>query len=423
MAHISLVLARLRQAPLEQCDLSTQVDQVCRQLDHTWRERIFTPLVTLRLFFIQILHGNTAITHMRQLCGMDFAPSSYDEARQRLPLPLLLQLLEFLVTAAQAVCATTPSPLLGPRIFVADGSSFSMPDTPELREHFGLGPRQKPGVGYPTGKIMGLLDAATGLFVRLVALPLFTHDMRGVLSLHSYLRAGDILLGDRAFCSYVHFCLLAEAGVYGCFRLHQRRPTTRLGRVRWTKPAQAPRWMSAEQFAALPAFLEVRITRHVLAEPGFRTRVVFLASTLLDEDLWSDERLGALYGLRWRIETCFNHIKTSLKMNVLKCQTLDGVRKELAMYLLVYNLVRLLMLQAAARAGVSPWRISLIDTCRFLAARMLGLEGVARLLINPSRPGRHEPRVVRRRPKAYDLMTRPRAELKAQLRTRQQDIP
>jgi len=421
MAHVSTVLARLRRSPLEQFDLSSQVNQLCQQIGHRWRERVFTPLVTLRLFFIQVLHGNTSITHLRQLSGMDFAPSSYDEARTRLPLQVLLGLLESLVAAAQAACAVTPVPLLGPRIFVADGSSFSMSDTPELREHFGLTSQQKPGVSYPTGKLMGLLDAATGLFVRLVALPLFTHDLRGVLSLHAYLRAGDVLLGDRAFCSFAHFHLLSAAGVFGCFHLHQRRGTERLGRVRWDKPAKAPRWMSPAQFATLPAFIEVRITRYVIAEPGFRTRVVFLGTTLLDEEAWSDQRLAELYGLRWRIETCFDHIKTTLKMNVLKCQTLDGVRKELAMYLLVYNLVRLLMLQAAGHAGVSVWRVSLIDACRFLAARVLGLAGVARLLLNPSRPGRCEPRVVRRRPKPYIMMSRPRAELKAQLHTKQQD--
>lgn len=421
MAHVSSVLARLRQSPLEQFDLSSTVNQLCRQLGHEWRERLFTPLVTLRLFLIQILHGNTAITHLRQLSGIAFAPSSYDEARGRLPLEVLLGLLHFLVETARKTDTLLSPRLLGQRIFLLDGSSFSMSDTPELRRHFGLPSGQKIGVGYPTAKIMGLLDAATGLFCQMLALPLFVHDMRAGIGLHPCLRPGDILLGDRAFCSFAHFCLLSAAGVFGCFRLHQRRKTDRLGRVRWPKPKKCPAWMTRVQFALLPAFFELRITRHVIVEKGFRTRAIFLASTLLDEQAWSEQRLLELYGLRWRIETCFDHLKTTMKMNVLKCQTLEGVLKELAMYLLVYNLVRLLMLQAAARQGVSAWQISLIDTCRFLAVRMIGLAGVEKLIVNPVRPGRVEPRVVRRRPKAYPLMKRPRAELKAQLQAGQEN--
>ena len=142
------------------------------------RERVFTPLVTLRLFLIQILHGNTAITHLRQLSGMDFATSSYDEARARLPLQVLLGLLHFLVQTAQKAEMLVSPRLLGQRIFLVDGSSFSMSDTPELRQHFGLPAGQKLGVGYPTAKLMGLLDAATGLFCQMLALPLFVHDLR-----------------------------------------------------------------------------------------------------------------------------------------------------------------------------------------------------------------------------------------------------
>lgn len=418
MAHVSSIVARLRESPLQQFDLSSAADQLCRQHGHHWRERVFTPLVTLRLFLIQILHGNTAITHLRQLSGMDFATSSYDEARARLPLQVLLGLLQFLVQTAQKAEMLVSPRLLGQRIFLVDGSSFSMSDTLELRQHFGLPAGQKLGVGYPTAKLMGLLDAATGLFCQMLALPLFVHDLRAGIGLHPCLRPGDILLGDRAFCSFAHFCLLSAAGVSGCFRLHQRRKTDRLGRVRWSKPDKCPAWMNSAQFALLPQFLDVRITRHVLVEKGLRTQVVFLASTLLDEKTWSQQRLAELYGLRWRIETCFDHLKTTMKMNVLKCQTLQGVLKELAVYLLVYNLVRLLMLQAAVRQQVGAWQISLIDACRFLAVRMIGLPGVPKLVVNPLRPGRFEPRMVRRRPKAYPLMKRPRAEIKARLHPR-----
>jgi hypothetical protein len=170
--------------------------------------------------------------------------------------------------------------------------------------------------------------------------------------------------------------------------------------------------MSAEQFERLPEWIEVRIVQYTLENRGFRTRHVAVATTLLDERDWPDEKLAELYGQRWQIETCFDHLKTTMEMNVLKCQDVEGVTKELAVYLLVYNLVRLAMLRAAARQGVAIDRISFVDALRWLSSRMLGLAGVEKLLINPYRPGRREPRVIRRRMKEFNLMKRPRAELK-----------
>jgi len=158
----------------------------------------------------------------------------------------------------------------------------------------------------------------------------------------------------------------------------------------------------------LPQWLDVRIVSYDVSEPGFRTRQVTIATTLFDCVAWPDAKIAELYGHRWRVETCFDHLKTTMKMNVLKCQSVDGVMKELAAYLLVYNLVRLAMLHAAARQGQSVWRISFVDAVRWLCARMLGLAGVERLVTNPLRPGRCQPRVIRRRMKEYDLMNKPR---------------
>jgi hypothetical protein len=140
---------------------------------------------------------------------------------------------------------------------------------------------------------------------------------------------------------------------------------------------------------------------------------VTIATTLLDRTAWPDARIAELYGHRWRIETCFDHLKTTMKMNVLKCQSVQGVMKELAAYLLVYNLVRLALIHAAQRQKQSVWRISFIDALRQLSVRMMGLKGVDRLIQTPLRPGRHQPRVIRRRMKEYDLMNRPRDAYKS----------
>lgn len=413
VAPVLATLSRLRREPFADLRIADHLDQLCRGAAHVWRDTLLTPLVTLRLFALQVLHGNTSITHLRQLSGVAFAPASYCEARQRLPLAVLTALLGRMVQWVDERLATVAPRCIGQHVLIVDGSGFSTSDTPELREHFGLPSGTQEGVGYPVAKLLGLLDAATGLFVSMLALPLFVHDMRHVVRLHAALRPGDILLGDRAFCSYAHVALLNAAGVFACFRLHQQRKTTgRRGTERWRRARRPPVWMTPAQWLTLPESLDVRIVRYTIAAKGRRTRHVVLATTLLDEKLWPDAQLAEWYGQRWEIETCFDHLKTTMRMNVLKCQSVDGVLKELAVYLLVYNLVRLAMLRQAQRQGVSVSRVSFVDALRWLCCRMLGLSGVDALLTNPHRPGRREPRVVRRRPKEYNLMKRPRAELK-----------
>lgn len=406
MATIPCVLSCLRHEPLDS-RIASGVEQLCGELGHEFRDRVFTPLVTIRLFILQVLHANTAITHLRQLIGFNFAPSSYCEARQRLPLVLLQSLLQMMPGWVDAILAGPL--LLGGRVLVADGSSVSTPDAPGMLDHFQLPRGQKPGVGYPMAKIMGLMDAATGMFLQLLELPLFQHDMRGVMSVHRYLRAGDILLGDRALCSFAHFAVLSAAGVFGCFRLHHRRKDLRPGVQRWTKPRTCPVWMTAAQFERLPKSIEVRLVRYVVAYPGFRTHEVFVATTLMDENLWPDQAIARMYARRWSIELCFRHLKTTMKMDMLKCQSVEGVLKELAIYLMVYNMVRLVMLKAADKMGVDVDRVSFIDAARCLASYLLGLEGVVELIVNPARPGRVALRLARRRKKPFNNTTKPRA--------------
>jgi hypothetical protein len=377
-----------------------------------WRERMLTPLVVTRLFLVQILFGNAAITRLRQLSGMNFAPSSYCEARLRLPLCLLRCLLRWTVDRARR-CGRQV--WMGARVYVVDCSTFSMPDTPSLRKQFGLpkakGQRGKgcqQGVSYPVAKIMVLMDLVSGCVTRLIPGPLYRHEASNVIRVHRQLRKGDILLGDRAFCSFVHTALLKGRGVFACFRLHQRRKSVARGRETWKRPAQCPKWMNRRQFLTLPAELTVRIVRHTLRQKGYRTADIAIATTLLDEQLWPDEKIVELYGYRWNVETCFDHLKTTMKMSVLKCQSVAGVYREL-MYLIVYNLIRLTMLQFALAEQLPADRVSFIDTMRYLSMRAIGLSGVEELLVNPYRPGRRQPRVIRRRMKEYDLLTQPRA--------------
>jgi hypothetical protein len=287
-----------------------------------------------------------------------------------------------------------------------------MPDTPQLRRHFGLPAVARPGVSYPTAMILGLLDLASGLFVRAAVCPIFTADLRGVLQVHSDLQAGDVLVGDRAFCSFGHIALLRARGVFCCFRLHQSRLRER-GRVTWTHGRHRPRWMSKRLLASMPKELSLRIVHHRITQKGYRSKSVWIATTLTDAS-WNEKRVIDLYRRRWQIETCFAHLKTTMRMGVLKCKSVRGVLIELMGYLIVYNLVRLSMLRWAHLHHTNVWRVSFADTLRFLAAQALGLPGVTTLICNPDRTGRRQLRVRRRRPRHFPWLMQPR--------TRQPDI-
>ncbi len=174
--------------------------------------------------------------------------------------------------------------------------------------------------------------------------------------------------------------------------------------------------MSDEQWATTPESLQVRELRYTIPAKGQRTRVITIATTLLDPTLYPKEAVAELYGLRWQVETHFAELKTTLRMRKLKCKTEDGILKELATYCLVYNLVRAVMVKAAAQQGVTPDRISFIDTIRWLLTAAPG-EPIPRLVVNPLRPNRHEPRVIKDLQDTYAKMRRPRSELRKALKT------
>ena len=184
--------------------------------------------------------------------------------------------------------------------------------------------------------------------------------------------------------------------------------------VEYVKPDHRPGWITAEAYTALPKTMTVRELRFTVAERGRRTRVITLVTTLLDPQRYPAPELAALYGQRWQIETNFRHLKQTMRMDVLRCQTVDGVKKELTMYALVYNLVRLVMLEAARSQNVPVKQISFIDALRWLADAIYGATEL-RLRLIPERTGRLEPRAIKRRPKAYPFMTQPRDKLRKRL--------
>jgi hypothetical protein len=439
MATISSSLRRIKQ-DLEPFLPDQAIRRACRQVGHHWRQRQFDPVVTLHLFILQILNFNTAITHLRHLAKVRLNAASYCKARMRLPLAALQQLLRS-SAAAMARGPLEPGRWQGLRVWLTDGSGSIAPDTPELQKQFPQHKNQKNGCGFPQLKVLGLFDAFSGLVVQALCFALF-HEQSQVWRLHPLLGRGDLLVGDRGFCSYVHLAMLQMRHVLGLFRMHQRRIVDfrrgrrkyrkgqkgkahsrylkRLGRhdqlVQWLKPQQRPQWMTARQWKLIPPTLIVRELRYTLRARGQRTRCVTIATTLLDPLRYPKDLIAELYRVRWTVETHFAELKTTLKMRKVKSQTAAGAQKEIAVYCLVYNMVHLLMLRAARQQRVDPDRISFVDAVRCLLSLDPG-EPIPALIVNPKRPDRHEPRVIKDRQDRYKTMTRPRGQLRKALKT------
>ena len=390
------------------------------------------------MFMLQVLHGNTAITHLRHLADFEVNESTYCDARMRLPVTGVAKIVENLCSDC-CRCNEQSRSWLGHRVFVADATSATTPDKPALQDLWPQPSAQKPGCGFPAIKLLGLLDLVTGMIVHLTMMCMHVHEMSQLPGLDKMLEAGDVLLADRGFCSFMHLAMLLKSSVDAVFRMHQRTivdftpnrphrgkgkkftkrgiPTSRFVRrlghedhvVEWARPKK-PDWMSESEYALTPKVMEVRELRYRIVIKGRRTRVVTIATTLLDSMLYTKQQIANLYGLRWEVETNFRHLKTTMKMEQLKCETPEGVMKELMMFVLVYNLIRAAMAMAAARQGVDPNRVSFIDTARWLRAYCTPpcRKEPIDLIVNPVRAGRWNPRVIKRRMKPYDLMNRPR---------------
>jgi len=419
-----------------------EVERVCRELGYAWRDRRLDPYTTLHLFILQVVNRNTAMTHLPHLSGEKFSASAYCQARRRLPVKLIQRLVDAFSRGIGH--APTASRWRGHRVMLMDGSGFSMPDTPQLQAHFGQPGGQKPGCGFPVAHLLALLDAQTGFLHDVIISPLRTHDMRHAADLHPKLSAGDIVVADRGFCSYVHLAQLSRANLHAVFRVHQRTivdfhprrlctqdlppgntgmPTSRWVRrlgpcdqlVKWPKPKQCPSWMNAEEFTRLPEEIQVREIKWRICDKGCRVREVTLVTTLLDPQAYPAAEIAGLYGMRWQVEVDLRDLKMTLGMDVLKGHGVETVLKEALIFSLVYNLVRLVAAKAARRQRVRPHRISFIDALRWLQPAKPDAP-LPDLVVNPVRIGRIEPRCIKRRPKQFKRMNQPRDELRKRLR-------
>jgi hypothetical protein len=368
-------------------------------------------------------------------------PRAYCGARQRLPLEVLREGLRQIGRRLRDEVAATIT-WHGRRVWLVDGTSCSMPDTPALQAAFGQPDGQRVGCGFPVATVVALFCWASGAVLEVAIGSYRMSELALWRTLWPHLAAGEIVLGDRFYCSFYDLVGVLRRGADAVFRLHQRRPADfrhgqRLGKndrlMTWQRPLWKvrPRGMTRRQWRELPETLTVRLVRFTVDLPGFRSRRLVVATTLLDPQDYPAEEIAALYRDRWLIELRFRDLKTTLGLEVLRGKSADVVRKEIVMHLVAYNLIRTLMWQAAREHGRPLHRLSFagtVDRLNAVAPYLWLYHGsvqaaaVYRLLLKwiaddpvPRRPNRVEPRAVKRRPKEYDLLNRPRHQLRKAL--------
>jgi hypothetical protein len=329
----------------------------------------------------------------------------------------------------------------GKRVVLVDGSTLSMPDTPANQQAYPQMRSQRPGVGFPIMRWVALLGLATGGLVDSAFGPYRgkeTSELALFRSLLSALRPGDVVLADRYYCSYWMVALLLARGVDVVFRKHHLRHTDfrcghRLGRndhlVTWSKP-QRPKWLDQATYDSLPDTLTLREVRTAVTQPGCRVKELIVVTTFCDQETYAKEGILDLYHERWHAEIDLRSIKTQMKMDILRCKTPAMVHKEIWAHLLAYNLVRKVMAQAAEEHHLSPRQISFAGAQQtlnefrtsLLHATAAELPELTRRILTAiarhkvgNRPGRCEPRKVKRRPKGYSRMLMDRAQERAKL--------
>ncbi|MGB3127451.1 MAG: IS4 family transposase [Pseudomonas sp.] len=327
-----------------------------------------------------------------------------------------------------------------------DGFTFTMPDTPKNRAKYPPPNTQKPGVGLPIARTVAILSLATACVMDLAIGPYKgkeTGELALLRSMLGSLAPGDIAVADRYYCSYMMIALLYLQGTQTCARKHHRRHSDfrrgrRLGKhdhlIVWTRPP-CPTWMDEETYAQIPETLELREIRYQIVEPGRRTQTIDIITTLVDADEYTTEDIAELYGFRWNSELDIRSIKTSLNLGHVRCKSPEMVEREVRTTILGYNLIRTTAAAAALLHGQQPRQISFTSTCQYVLASWMLLSsgliaeailgGYIGLMLKQiaacevaNRPGRLEPRVLKRRRHGYKLMQKPRDELRRELRKR-----
>lgn len=429
----------------------------CERDDDT--KLVYTPAVTLWALLSQLLFTGEQrscvaavirVAAFWALSGRTVSGTNtgaYCRARAKIPYAVVERLTQQVATRCEAAAPRTWR-WHGRTVRVVDGATFSLADTPENQAAYPQPKSQPPGLGFPIVRAVALTSLATGMITAAALGPYAgkeTGETALLRELFEHLAAGDVLLGDRYYCGWFLLALLQALGVDFVVRLHQRRRAdfrkgVRLGKgdhlVAWRKPTK-PAWLDQDTYDSLPDELFVREVQVTVNEPGFRTELLVVVTSLVDHEEIPREDLADLYRRRWTVELHLRDIKTAMQLDVLRCQTPAMVQQELWAGLLAYNLIRQSILQSALARDEHPEHLSFTATMQFLANTWLvaavtappaptGLAAAAdplvRLRIDSGgshkvghRPNRTEPRAVKRRPKPHKLLNTPRRQAREQL--------
>ncbi len=434
--------------PLREALSASIIETALRSEGVSYRCCLLDPVVTVWAFLSQILDTDRscrkALSRIWAYLSdsdpeeIDMDPDAvadtgaYCKARQRLPEGVVKRLygqvadqLEEGVEAARL--------WWGRHVYLADGTTVLLPDTPANQAAYPQHSSQQEGCGFPLIKVVALFSLATGALKAAVQDIWSVYEPALLDRLHRVLAAGDLLVGDRIYGTYAQVVAWTQRKVDVVFRLHQARKSDfrqgkRLGKqdrlVVWNKPKQRPKKMTREAYQQLPETLTVRLLRFSISHKGFRTKQVTVVTSLLDPVAYRKEEIARLYGLRWEVELDLRHLKASMDMDMLRTKSPAMIRKELAVYFLAYNLIRSLMAQAAQCHGRDPLRLSFKGTLQHLNTflpllalanarqRARFYDTLLRLVAReqlPDRPHRVEPRCVKRRPKCSRWLQQPRA--------------
>lgn len=417
-----------------------------KELGCTFRDRLYTPHVTLWMFLSQVLSPDSscrdtvarllAYRTARGLPACSTDTGSYCEARKRLPEPLIQGLARDTgrELSAQALDCWRWQ---GRRVKIADGTTCSMPDTPANEQAFGKPRNQRGPSGFPVVRLVAVLCLATGAALDLALGPCRgkkTGELTLFRSLEKVFEKGDIVLADRLFCTYCDIARLQQLGVDSVFRLNARRTADfrrgrRLGKddhiVVWRRPERCPEAFNPEEFSRLPRKLKLREIRIRVDAPGWRVKTLVVTTTLLDHIRYTKSDLEILYRQRWHGEVDLRSLKSTLQMDVLRCKTPEMVQKEIWIHLLANNLLRSAMSATAVRHDMTPRQLSLRGTQQMVNALAFllttspleNLDALCDSLFDAiaqhpvgNRPNRYEPRKRKRAAKPYPRLKRSRAE-------------
>lgn len=453
-SHLEKVRCQVHKSdglPFSQLLNAETITPLLQQLGVEFRDRIFTPIVTVWTFLSQALSADHSCrdavarvlawrtAHGHKPCSPD--STSYCEARARLPLELFRTLVRLIARRIDQA-AHTDWLWKGRPVKVVDGTTVLMPDTPENRDAFPPRRNQAHGVSFPIARLVVIFSLACGTVLEMALGPMRgrkTGENTLFRSLLAALNPGDILLGDRLFDSYRDIATLRGGQVDSLFRMNgSRRSDFRRGKrlgandhlVIWKKPKFNAKRFDRETYDALPAEMEMRELRCTVHQRAFRPRQITLVTTLLDPEEYPAEELAELYRERWHCELDLNALKTTLQMEHLRCKTPAMVEKEVWVHMLAYNLLREVMADAAREHTVLPRRLSFKGAMQTVNAfipylnlvpqrrvelRNELLEAIASHKVG-NRPNRVEPRAIKNRHSKYPYLTKPRGQERQQLR-------